>query len=86
MWVILTYDVGAKRNSKVLKVCRKYLVHMQKSVFEGDISEQNLKRMKNEIDRVIDSNSDQVAIYVFDTLRYTRKDIIGYQMFSGSIL
>ena len=86
MWVIVTYDVGQKRNSKVLKVCRKYLVHMQKSVFEGDISEKNLNKLKSEIDRVIDVESDQVAIYVFDTLRYTRKDVIGYQMFSGSIL
>ncbi len=84
--MILTYDVGQKRNSKVLKACRKYLVHMQKSVFEGDISEKNLRRLKSEIDNIIDSESDQVAIYVFDTLRYTRKDVIGYQIFTGNIL
>ena len=35
MYVILTYDVGAKRVSKVMKTCRKYMVHVQKSVFEG---------------------------------------------------
>ena len=35
MYVILTYDVVAKRVSKVMKTCRKYMVHVQKSVFEG---------------------------------------------------
>ena len=35
MYVILTYDVGAKRVSKVMMTCRKYMVHVQKSVFEG---------------------------------------------------
>lgn len=39
MYVILTYDVKVKRNPKVLKLCRKYLTHVQKSVFEGFISE-----------------------------------------------
>lgn len=34
MYIILTYDVGSKRVEKVLKICRKYLVHVQKSVFE----------------------------------------------------
>ena len=43
MYVIITYDVGVKRNSKVLKICRRYLLHVQKSVFEGHITETDLK-------------------------------------------
>lgn len=42
MFVILTYDVKAKRDTKVMKVCRKYLTHDQKSVFEGMITEKKL--------------------------------------------
>ena len=34
MFVIVTYDVSSKRVVKVMKTCRKYLTHVQKSVFE----------------------------------------------------
>lgn len=53
MFVIVTYDVNAKKNNKVLKICRKYLLHVQKSVFEGMITEAKLKRLKNELAQVI---------------------------------
>ena len=48
MFVILVYDVKAKRNNKILKTCRKYLRHVQKSVFEGNLTEAKLKRLKNQ--------------------------------------
>ena len=86
MWVILTYDVGVKRNSKVLKICRKYLIHMQKSVFEGEITKKNLVMLKKELSRVIDTECDQIAIYQYDTLRYSRKDTIGYQTYVSNII
>ena len=80
MWIIVTYDIGVKRNTKVRKVCRKYLNHVQKSVFEGEISERNYLKMKGELQRLIDCDNDQIAIYVFDTLRYSSKEMIGYQI------
>lgn len=46
MYVILTYDVGAKRVSKVMKICRKYMVHVQKSVFEGNVTEAKLENLR----------------------------------------
>ena len=49
MFVIVTYDVNVKRNNKVLKICRKYLVHVQKSVFEGNITEAKLGKLKSEL-------------------------------------
>lgn len=49
MFVILVYDVKTKRNNKILKICRKYLRHVQKSVFEGNLTEAKLKRLKNEL-------------------------------------
>ena len=58
MFVIVTYDVNAKKNNKVLKICRKYLLHVQKSVFEGMITEAKLKRLKNELAQVIKKDED----------------------------
>ncbi len=44
MYVILVYDIsgdngGEKILTKVFKICKKYLTHIQNSVFEGEISE-----------------------------------------------
>lgn len=39
MFVIVTYDVSQKCVTKVMKICRKYLNHIQNSVFEGMITD-----------------------------------------------
>lgn len=77
MYVILTYDVSAKRNSKVLKTCRKYLQHVQKSVFEGDITEAKLKRLQRELEKLIYVEEDKICIYQFASLRFASKTQIG---------
>ena len=38
MYVILVYDINQKQVGRALKICRKYLMHVQKSVFEGNIT------------------------------------------------
>lgn len=70
MFVIVTYDVNVKRNNKVLKICRKYLVHVQKSVFEGNITEAKLRKLKSELKRTTKTDEDSVIIYRFDSLKY----------------
>lgn len=77
MFVILTYDVKQKRVGKVLKICRKYLIHMQKSVFEGVITEAKLKKLKKEIEQCIDTNKDMVCIYALESMKYVTKEQIG---------
>ncbi len=86
MWIILTYDISVKRNSKALKICRKYLSHVQKSVFEGEVTANKLDRLKHELANVIDYENDQIAIYEFDTLRYSAKEVIGYQITTDNVL
>ena len=77
MFVILTYDVGTKRVSKVMKTCRKYMVHVQKSVFEGNITEARLERLKRELDKIIHTDEDSVCIYRAGNLAYLQKEQIG---------
>lgn len=77
MFVIVVYDVGEKRVNKVLKRCRKYLNWVQNSVLEGDISESNLKKLKMELERIIESDHDSVIIYTSRTTRYTDREIMG---------
>lgn len=82
MWIILVYDVstsdkdGQKRLNKVRKIAKKYIHHIQKSVFEGNISPSNLERLKYEILRVADKNKDSVIIYVFEDRVEYRREIL----------
>ena len=77
MFVIVTYDVNVKRNNKVLKICRKYLVHVQKSVFEGNITEAKLRKLKSVLKRTTKTDEDSVIIYWFDSLKYSSKEVLG---------
>lgn len=61
MFVVLSYDINKKRVGKVLKICRKYLVHVHKSVFEGTITEAALGRLKRELETKI-MLSDEITV------------------------
>lgn len=77
MFVILVYDIGEKRVAKVLKTCRKYLYWVQNSVFEGEISDANLTKLKFELDRIIDEDKDSILIYSFRTTKYSNVETMG---------
>ena len=86
MFVILAYDINSKRVGKVLKICRKYLVHVQKSVFEGSITESKLNKLKREIFQKIDVEEDSVCIYRFDSPKYAQKEQIGMTESKSNII
>jgi CRISPR-associated protein Cas2 len=79
MFVVLVYDFGEKRVGKALKCCRKYLNWVQNSVFEGEISEVNLKKLKAELKRILVPQEDSIIIYSWRTERYTEREIIGLE-------
>ena len=79
MNAILVYDINVERVQKVLKICRKYLNHVQNSVFEGEISEAKLEKLKQELKNVINVEKDSVIIYTFRTNWYSRREIIGVE-------
>ena len=86
MFVILSYDIGTKRVSRVLKICRKYLHHMHKSVFEGNITEAKLNQLKRELDKVINVRHDTVCIYRVAAPKYVTKEQIGLVDDEGTII
>lgn len=77
MRIILVYDINERRVQKVLKVCRKYLHWVQNSVFEGELTEAQLERLKAELKAIIDEEEDSIIIYTFKTGWYTKREVIG---------
>lgn len=86
MFVILTYDVKSKRDNKVIKICRKYLTHDQKAVFEGMITEKKLDHLKHELEQIIVTEEDSINIYEFSSMKYCYKERIGVNFFDDNIL
>lgn len=79
MYTILVYDVNEKRVAKALKVCRKYLNWVQNSVFEGEISEAKLKKLKFELSQKLNLEEDSVIIYNFQSRLYSQREILGVE-------
>ena len=77
MYVILVYDCGEKRVSKMLKLCRKYLFWIQNSVFEGEISEVKLKELTLKAEKIMDSDEDSLIIFSSRQEKWLEKQIIG---------
>ncbi len=84
MKLILVYDIGIKepkdqkRLNRAKKIARKYLHHVQRSVFEGEITEGQLARLVTEIINVVDEERDSVIIYRFpDGVKWVREILAG---------
>ncbi|HHW31442.1 MAG TPA: CRISPR-associated endonuclease Cas2 [Clostridiaceae bacterium] len=85
MFVILFYDFGEKRVGKALKICRKYLNWIQNSVFEGEITQANLKKLKYELTSIMNKKEDSLIIYDFANMRYSNREVIGVEKNPHSI-
>ena len=82
MYVVLVYDIaqdknGQKRWSHVYKICKKYLSHIQNSVFEGEISKKKKKKMQQELKPYIDKELDSVIIFKSRQERWLDKEFWG---------
>ena len=76
MFLILYYDVNAKRCGKMLKTCRKYLEWVQNSVFEGEISKANFERLIFELKLIIEDD-DSIVVYKFRQMKYFQRKVYG---------
>lgn len=83
MYVILVYDVNTETREgkriivKLMKKCREYLHHTQKSVFEGEISEAKMMQLKANIMNLINKETDYVVIYNLDNRNNLKRENIG---------
>lgn len=75
--MIMVYDVNVDRVTKVLKVGRKYLNHIQNSVLEGELSPAQYKSLKHEVSRTIDADHDSVRFYLLRTTQYMTLEKLG---------
>lgn len=69
MMLVVTYDVdtsdtaGQKRLRKVAKICERYGMRVQNSVFEVVLDAAQLAVLKHELQKIIDMAQDSVRFY-----------------------
>lgn len=84
MYILLIYDIVTDNDSprihrNTFKICKRYLTHIQKSVFEGNLSELNLMKLKKELDEYIRKNKDSVIIFKSRNERWLGKEFWGIE-------
>lgn len=83
MYVILVYDInledkeGQKVLRRVFKTCKKYLVHIQNSVFEGELLESQTLKLKAELNSCIRDDKDSVIFFKSRSQRWLEKEFWG---------
>jgi CRISPR-associated protein Cas2 len=74
MYLILLYDISLSSDSehkasdakvlrRVFKACKKYLTHIQDSVFEGELSDAQLFELKMELKKYLRPEKDSCIIF-----------------------
>ncbi|HOY12770.1 MAG TPA: CRISPR-associated endonuclease Cas2 [Saprospiraceae bacterium] len=85
MYVILVYDFGEKRVAKILKLCRKYLNWIQNSVFEGELSEVQLKELLHEAKKFMKDEEDSLIVFKSRNNKWLDKEIHGLEKMSTDV-
>jgi len=82
LYVILTYDIkieddGPKVLRNVFKLCKKYLTHIQDSVFEGELSDSQIMKLNIELKKYIRNDKDSIIIFKSRHERWLDKEFWG---------
>ena len=83
MYAILFYDISSsdekeKNNAaRVRKAVEKFLPRVQFSVFEGEIRESDFKKLTAILQKECIAQLDSIVIYTFNSLKYSKRIVIG---------
>lgn len=82
MYVILVYgivvdDEGKKILPKVFKCCKKYLSHIQNSVFEGDMTPSQMMALRMELQKWIRKDKDSLIVFSSRDQKWLQKEFWG---------
>ena len=77
MYDIATDEESPRITRKTFKTCKKYLTHIQKSVFEGNLTKLQLMKLKSELGKYIRKDKDSVIIFISRSERWLEKEFLG---------
>ena len=75
-YVVVVYDVQADRTPKFLKYLRRYLTHVQNSVFEGQLTAGTFEEVQGTLESMLESG-ESVMIYRMSSESYVDRTVFG---------
>ncbi|WP_304125738.1 CRISPR-associated endonuclease Cas2 [Methanosphaera cuniculi] len=78
MYILIIYDIKVERINKVYKFLKTHLTWIQNSVFEGEITKAEYKKIEQKLKQLIDEDEDSIIIYNIPE-KYMHKKIIGIE-------
>lgn len=77
MYVIVVYDIGVERIDPVRHILKQYLIWIQNSAFEGEITEGLLEEIRIKVSSVIEKDKDSVIIYSINNPSWLKRQTWG---------
>ncbi|HAF07930.1 MAG: CRISPR-associated endoribonuclease Cas2 [candidate division TA06 bacterium 32_111] len=77
MYVIVVYDINEKRVAKFHKFLKRYLIWVQRSVFEGELTESELRSIKNFFNSNCKLSEDSMIIYFIRDKKWIYRELHG---------
>ena len=77
MYVLIVYDVSVERVTKVHKCLKRYLHWRQNSVFEGELTDAQIEKVKSDLDIIINNETDSVLIYIARDEKWLKREHLG---------
>ena len=85
MYIIAMYDIntetkgGRKRLRLIFKLLKKYLIRIQNSVFEGELTKAKFEEMKLKVNDIINTTKDSVIFFKSRDIKWMDKEILGFE-------
>lgn len=83
MFILVTYDVataakaGQRRLRRVAKVCERFGIRVQKSIFECQVGRTELEELRTQLQKEIKVEEDSLRIYYLDDWSRSRTEHLG---------
>jgi CRISPR-associated protein Cas2 len=75
---VLIYDISTSRRLKaVASLCEQYLIRVQNSVFEGELTKSQYHILLTELKRILKPEQDSVIIYFLPRASMKKKVELG---------
>ena len=76
-YYIAVYDISGKRIAKMLKLYRRYLHWIQNSVFEGELTDKQMKELMRQTRAIMNPKEDSVIVFKLKNANAMERLVLG---------
>jgi len=79
MYIIVVYDIGVERITRVRQFLKQYLNWVQNSAFEGELTEGEYEKIKIGVKKLIEEKEDSILFYRASSKKWIKKEALGIE-------